>query len=93
MMSLGNCGVYQLLEEVTFRAIVVFFTARYSHKNVLDHRNLLLTDLSGQTIISVEQLRYVFSTIESNRAKYPTFESFFPEFVKFLNDYSIKAKL
>jgi len=30
---------------------------------------------------------------EDNPDKYPTFESFFPEFVKFLNDYSIKAKL
>ena len=30
---------------------------------------------------------------ESNRDKYPTFESFFPEFVRFLHDYSAKTKL
>jgi len=30
---------------------------------------------------------------ENNRDKYPTFESFFPEFVRFMNDYSIKAKM
>ncbi|MBN2131126.1 MAG: DUF4932 domain-containing protein [Sedimentisphaerales bacterium] len=30
---------------------------------------------------------------EDNRDKYPTFESFFPEIVTFLNDYSIKAEM
>jgi len=30
---------------------------------------------------------------ENNRDQYPTFESFFPEFVKFLNNYSANAKL
>ncbi|MHC4440702.1 MAG: DUF4932 domain-containing protein [Planctomycetota bacterium] len=40
-----------------------------------------------------EDMGNFLKTYENNRDKYPTFESFFPEFVKFLNDYSIKAKM
>ena len=40
-----------------------------------------------------KDLTDLLETYENNRDKYPTFESFFPEFVKFLNDYSIKAKM
>jgi hypothetical protein len=39
-----------------------------------------------------KDLTNLLKKYEDNPDKYPTFESFFPEFVKFLNDYSIKAK-
>ncbi len=41
--------------------------------------------------IWIEDAGNFLKTYESNRDKYPTFESFFPEFVKFLNEYTRKA--
>jgi hypothetical protein len=38
-----------------------------------------------------EEMGNFLKTYESNRDKYPTFESFFPEFVDFLNEYTRKA--
>lgn len=34
----------------------------------------------------------LLKTYENQRDKYPTFESFFPEFVTFLNKYSKESK-
>jgi len=39
----------------------------------------------------IEDAGNFLKTYESNRDKYPTFESFFPEFVDFLNEYTRKA--
>jgi hypothetical protein len=41
--------------------------------------------------IWTEEMGNFLKTYESNRDKYPTFESFFPEFVDFLNEYTKKA--
>ena len=41
--------------------------------------------------IWIEDAGNFLKTYESNRDKYPTFESFFPEFVDFLNEYARKA--
>jgi hypothetical protein len=40
-----------------------------------------------------EEMGNLLYTYMNNPDKYPTFESFFPEFVASLNEYSIKAKL
>ena len=39
-----------------------------------------------------EDMDNLLKTYENQRDKYPTFESFFPEFVTFLNKYSDKSK-
>ncbi|MDT8302133.1 MAG: DUF4932 domain-containing protein [Sedimentisphaerales bacterium] len=39
----------------------------------------------------IEDTGNFLKTYESNRDKYPTFESFFPEFVAFLNEYTKKS--
>ena len=40
-----------------------------------------------------EEMGNLLKNYESNRDKYPTFESFFPEFVNHLNNYTAQAKL
>ena len=39
----------------------------------------------------IEDMGNFLKTYDNQRDKYPTFESFFPEFVKFLNEYTRKA--
>ena len=46
---------------------------------------------AGCGFVWTKELSNLLRTYEANRDKYPTFESFFPEFVTFLNNYSKKA--
>ncbi|MHC4241031.1 MAG: DUF4932 domain-containing protein, partial [Planctomycetota bacterium] len=46
---------------------------------------------AGCGFVWTEDLDNLLKTYENNRDKYPTFESFFPEFVAFLNEYSKRA--
>lgn len=44
----------------------------------------------GSGFVWIEDAGNFLKNFENNRDKYPTFESFFPEFVDFLNDYTRK---
>ena len=50
-----------------------------------------LDEEAGCGFAWTEDLDNLLKTYESNRDKYPNFESFFPEFVAFFNEYSKKA--
>ncbi len=51
-----------------------------------------LKDEVGGGFVWAEELSDLLQTYEDNRDKYPTFESFFPEFVTFFSEYNEKAK-
>ena len=54
---------------------------------------IYLDDEARYGFVWTKELSEVLVRYESNRDKYPTFESFFPEIVAFFNEYSEKAKL
>ena len=50
-----------------------------------------LNDEVEDGFVWTEELGELLREFESNRDKYPTFESFFPEVVTFLNEYANKG--
>ena len=56
-----------------------------------DYLQKYLNKETSLGFIWTEDLDNLLKTYQSNRDKYPTFESFFPEFVIFLNEYSKKV--
>jgi len=87
-------GGYQKWESVMYetavRACVASFVRDISESMYKDY---YLTDEVKAGFVWTEDMSNFLKTYESNRDKYATFESFFPEFVKFLNDYSAQAEL
>jgi len=79
-----------VMYETAVRACVMSFVRHSFEPMYLDY---FLKDEVKAGFVWTEDMGNFLKTYESNRDKYPTFESFFPEFVKFLNDYSIKTKL
>jgi hypothetical protein len=85
-------GGYQKWESVMYetvvRACVMSFVRHSFEPMYLDY---YLKDEVKAGFVWTEDMGNFLKTYESNRDKYPTFESFFPEFVDFLNDYTRKA--
>jgi len=83
---------YQKLESVMYetsvRACVMSFVRHSFEPMYLDY---FLKDEVKAGFVWTEDAGNFLKTYESNRDKYPTFESFFPEFVDFLNEYSKNA--
>jgi hypothetical protein len=51
-----------------------------------------LDNEAGYGFVWTKELSNLLRTYEANRDKYPTFESFFPEFITFFNEYKGKIK-
>jgi len=85
-------GSYQKWESVMYetatRACVACFV-RHSFEPM--YKTYFLKDEVKAGFVWTEDMANFLKKYESNRDKYPTFESFFPEFVDFLNEYSRKA--
>ena len=52
----------------------------------------LLEDENKAGFVWIKDMGIFLKTYEENRDKYPTFESFFPEFIKYLNNYTLQVK-
>ena len=85
---------YQKWESVMYETAVRACVASFIRDSVVatGFADYCMKNEVKAGFIWTEDAGNFLKTYESNRDKYPTFESFFPEFVKFLNDYSIKAK-
>jgi len=81
-------GGYQKWESVMYetatRACVACFV-RHSFEPM--YKDYYLKDEVKAGFVWTEDMANFLKKYESNRDKYPTFESFFPEFVTFLNEY------
>ncbi|MBC8469936.1 MAG: DUF4932 domain-containing protein [Planctomycetes bacterium] len=92
--AMRNRG-YQKWESVMYETAVRACVASFIRDSIADLRffDYYLKSEVGHGFVWTEDMGNFLKTYENQRDKYPTFESFFPEFVKFLNNYSIKAKL
>jgi len=85
-------GGYQKWESVMYetvtRACVACF-ARHSFESM--YKDYYLKDEVKAGFVWTEDMANFLKKYESQRDKYPTFESFFPEFVDFLNEYTSKT--
>ena len=77
-----------VMHETAVRACVMSFVRHSFEPMYLDY---FLKDEVKAGFVWTEDMGNFLKTYESNRDKYPTFESFFPEFVDFLNEYARKA--
>ncbi|MCP4259495.1 MAG: DUF4932 domain-containing protein [Planctomycetes bacterium] len=77
-----------VMYETAVRACVMSFVRHSFEPMYLDY---FLKDEVKAGFVWIEDAGNFLKTYESNRDKYPTFESFFPEFADFLNEYSKKA--
>jgi hypothetical protein len=77
-----------VMYETAVRACVMSFVRHSFEPMYLDY---FLKDEVKAGFVWTENVGSFLKTYESNRDKYPTFESFFPEFIDFLNEYSKKA--
>ncbi|MCP4613287.1 MAG: DUF4932 domain-containing protein [Planctomycetes bacterium] len=77
-----------VMHETATRACVACFV-RHSFEPM--YKDYFLKDEVKAGFVWTEGMANFLKKYESNPDKYPTFESFFPEFVDFLNEYSKKA--
>ncbi|MBC8469935.1 MAG: DUF4932 domain-containing protein [Planctomycetes bacterium] len=88
-MRMGGYQKWEsVMHETAVRACVMSFVR---HSFELMYLDYFLKDEVKAGFVWTEDAGNFLKTYESNRDKYPTFESFFPEFVDFLNEYSKKA--
>ncbi len=78
-----------LMYETAVRACVMSFVRQKFEPMYLGY---FLRDENNTGFVWIEETGNFLKNYENNRIKYPTFESFFPELVKFLNYYTRKAK-
>jgi hypothetical protein len=78
-----------LMYETAVRACVGSFV-RQKFEPV--YTGYYLKGEAGSGFVWIEDMSNFLKQYERNRDKYPTFESFFPQFVKYLNDYTSQAK-
>ena len=83
---------YQSWRSLMYESVVRACVASYI-RNSFEPESLqnYLDEEAGCGFAWTEDLDNLLKTYESNRDKYPNFESFFPEFVAFFNEYSKKA--
>ncbi len=77
-----------VMYETAVRACVMCFVRQKFEPMYMGY---FLKDEVKAGFIWVEEAGNFLNKYEGNRNNYPTFESFFPEFVNFLNEYSGKA--
>jgi hypothetical protein len=86
-------GGYQKWESVMYETVVRACVASFIQRSIA-HPGFMDYYLKGEVrrgFVWTEEMGNFLNTYENNRNKYPTFESFFPEFVTFLNEYSKKV--
>jgi len=90
-MRMGGYQKWEsIMHETVVRACVASFV-RHAFEPV--YTDYYLKDEAKAGFVWTEDMGNFLKTYENQRDKYPTFESFFPEFVTFLNEYtSITAK-
>ena len=77
-----------IMYETVVRACVASFVRHAFEPMYMDY---YLKDEVKAGFVWTEDMSNFLKTYESNRDKYPTFESFFPEIVDFLNEYTSKT--
>ena len=84
---------YQKWESVMYETAVRACVVSFVRQSILDPRfmDFVLKSEVGHGFVWTEDMGNFLKTYENQRDKYPTFESFFPEFVDFLNEYTRKA--
>jgi len=90
MKRIGYQNWRSLMYESAVRACVASYIRNSFEPEYLQN---YLDKEAGCGFVWTKELSNLLRTYESQRDKYPTFESFFPEFVAFLNEYAKKAKL
>jgi hypothetical protein len=90
MKRIGYQNWQSLMYESVVRACVASYIRNSFEPEYLQN---YLDQEAGCGFVWTKELSNLLRTYEANRDKYPTFESFFPEFVDFLNDYTRKAAL
>jgi hypothetical protein len=90
MQRIGYQRWQSLMYESAVRACVASFVRNSFPPEYLQY---YLDDEAGYGFVWTQELSELLVRYEGNRDKYPTFESFFQEFVVFFNEYSEKAKL
>jgi len=88
MQQIGCQNWQSLMYESAVRACVASYIRNSFEPEYLQH---YLDEEAGYGFAWTEEMGNFLKTYENNRDKYPTFESFFPEFVAFLSNYSLKA--
>lgn len=85
---------YQSWQSVVYESAVRACVPSYI-RNSFEPQYLqdYLDNEAGCGFVWTIELSNLLRTYEANRDKYPTFESFFPEFVTFLNEYVKEANL
>ena len=90
MKRIGYQNWQSLMYESAVRACVASYIRNSFEPESLQN---YLDKEAGCGFVWTKELSNLLRTYEANRDKYPTFESFFPEFVTFLNEYTRKAAL
>ncbi len=89
MKRIGYQNWRSLMYESAVRACVASYIRNSFEREYLQN---YLDNEAGCGFVWTEELSNLLRTYEANRDKYPTFESFFPEFVTFLSGYSEKVR-
>jgi len=90
MQRIGYQNWRSLMYESAVRASVACYIRNSFEPEYLQN---YLDKETVNGFVWTKELSNLLGTYEANRNKYPTFESFFPEIVTFLNEYSRKAAL
>jgi len=88
MKRIGYQSWRSLMYESAVRACVASYIRNSFEPEYLQN---YLDNEAGYGFVWTEELSDLLRTYEKNRVKYPTFESFFPEFVAFFNEYPRNA--
>ena len=90
MKRIGYQNWQSLMYESAVRASVACYIRNSFEPEYLQR---YLDEDTGKGFVWTKELSDLLVTYETNRDKYPTFESFFPEIVTFFNEYTGKAAL
>ena len=90
MKRIGYQNWQSLMYESAVRASVACYIRNSFEPEYLQN---YLDKEAGNGFVWTKELSNLLQTYEADREKYPTFESFFPEFVDFLNEYSEESKI
>ena len=88
-------GGYQKWESVMYETAVRACVVSYIRQSVVNpgYLDYYLKDQARGGFVWIEDMGDLLRNYESSRNEYPTFESFFSEFIKRLNSYTAQAKL
>ncbi len=81
-----------MMYESAVNACVASFTRNWLEPQHPGVYRLYIERETGMGFVWTEQTDELLKTYEANRDKYPTFESFFPEFIRFINDCTPEAE-